>query len=151
VGYYFDVVSPAGAMAQADWIARLARAGARDIGELDGDVRPRERFLWQGQRSGQHVMDLRARPRTECPEWGGELGWLRIRISWGTGEEIHDVILDFLDLTGIVGGRLWDGQTRRFITARTIAEDAQRFQSAAAKIVGMVGTVSSNEPGQKGP
>jgi len=116
--------------------------------------------LWRGERAAWHVLDIPARPavprgstETDAGEgvdargkaWGQDVGWVSIRESWGTGRQMVEVLLDLLDLAGLVGATLWDGQTGKFVTRDLVAEAAREFQDRASAVVGLLGTVDDRK------
>jgi hypothetical protein len=56
-----------------------------------------------------------------------------------------EVLLDLLDLAGLVGATLWDGQTGKFVTRDLVAEAAREFQDRASAVVGLLGTVDDRK------
>jgi len=166
MGYYFDLVFRPDVATQDEVLERLRRAGAEKFPPEPGPSYPEPvpggpRIVkWRGERTGWHVLDIPARPDVprgsaeaaagevvdaRATAWGPDVGWVSIRESWGTGRQMVEVLLDLLDLAGLVGATLWDGQTGKFVTRDLVAEAAREFQVHASAVVGLLGTVDDRK------
>ena len=166
MGYYFDLVFRPDVATQDQVLDRLRRAGAEKFPPVPDPDYPepvpggRRALQWRGERSGWHILDIPARPdvptgpaETAAGEavdarataWGPDVGWVSIRESWGTGGQMVEVLLDLLDLAGLVEATLWDGQTGKFVSRELVAEAAREFQNAAAAVGGLFGAVGDRK------
>lgn len=166
MGYYLDLVFRPDVATQEVVLERLRRAGAEKLPPVPDPDYPApvpggpKTVLWRGERAGRRVLDIPARPDiprrsaetgvgegidARATAWGPDVGWVSIRESWGTGRHMVEVLLDLLDLAGLVGATLWDGQTGKFVTRDLVAEAAREFQDRASAVVGLLGTVDDRK------
>jgi hypothetical protein len=166
LGYYFDLVFRPDVATQDEVLERLRRAGAEKFPPVPDPDYPApvpggpKTVLWRGERAGRRVLDVPVRPDVprcsaetgvgegvdaRATAWGPDVGWVSIRESWATGGEVVNVLLDLLDLAGLVGARLWDGQTGKFVTRDLAAEAARGYQDGASAVVGLLGTVDDRK------
>jgi hypothetical protein len=166
LGYYFDLVFRPDVATQDEVLERLRHAGAEKFPPVPDPDYPEPgpggpRIVqWRGERAGWHILDILARPAVprgsaeagageavdaRATAWGPDVGWISIRESWGTGRQMVEVLLDLLDLAGLVGARLWDGQTGKFVTRDLVAEAARDYQDRAAAVGDLLGAVDDRK------
>jgi hypothetical protein len=166
LGYYFKLVLRPDVATQDEVLERLRRAGAEKFPPMPDPWYPEPvpggpRIVqWRGERTAWHVLDIPARPDVprrpaetgvgegvdaRATAWGPDIGWVSIRESWGTGRHMVEVLLDLLDLAGLVGAKLWDGQTGKFVTRDLVAAAAGEFQDVASAVGGLLGAVDDRK------